>query len=63
MANTQPHRWLAQAPDQPNDLPVPDSDGPTTGGDEAPATPPTEPEPVPLEDPRPDTQPPGPYVA
>lgn len=59
MPNPQPTRWLAQVPDQPNDLPSPDTGEPTT---EVPATPPTEPEPVPIEDPRPDTQPPGPYV-
>jgi hypothetical protein len=62
MPNPQSTRWLAQVPDQPNDIPTPDTDEPTTGDDDAPATPPTEPEPVPIEDPRPDTQPPGPYV-
>ncbi|MDP3720186.1 MAG: hypothetical protein Q8T13_20680 [Acidobacteriota bacterium] len=62
MPNPQPTGLLAQVPDQPNDLPTPDPGERTPDTDEVPATPPTEPEPVPIEDPRPDTQPPGPYV-
>jgi hypothetical protein len=57
----------AEAPDRPNDPPFPDSDPtppkPKNEPDDIPDTPPNEPELVPIRDPRPDTQPPGPYVA
>lgn len=63
MPDPQPTRLLAQVRDQPDDLPTPEPGEPTPDTDEVLATPPTEPEPVPIEDPRPDTQPLGPYVA
>jgi len=57
----------AQAPDRPNDPPLPDDDRdhdfPEDGPDGIPDTPGTEPEPIPIRDPTPEGQPVGPYIA
>ena len=56
--------WLtvtaSPTPDRPNHPPRPD-DPPSDDLDDVPATPPNEPPPVPIEDPKPEGQPPG-YV-
>lgn len=62
-----PLTWIvfdvSPVPDRPNDPPRPDEEEPEPDdGDDIPDTPPTEPPPVPIRDPRPEGQPPGPYV-
>jgi hypothetical protein len=53
-----------QSPDRPNHPPTPeDVPNPPHDPNDVPDTPPTEPDPVPIRDPRPDGQPPGPYIA
>jgi hypothetical protein len=54
----------AQVTDRPNDPPTPDTPDPAPPDpDDVPSTPPTEPPPVPIRDPRPEGQPPGPYIS
>jgi hypothetical protein len=51
--------------DRPNHPPQPVDDlpGDDNERDDIPDTPPSEPEPIPIKDPKPDGQPTGPYVA